>query len=114
MLLDGQLAKASLPTKPISGYDVEVSSHLDVARTIAEGKADTGVGVGSAALMFGLDFLPLREEHYDFVIPTSYLKSHPTLSQFLDVLVSKAFRKEMEAFGGYNVQEIGKVLDGKL
>ena len=111
MLLDRQLTKAGLPTKPISGYDVEVSSHLDVARAIAEGKADTGVGVGSAALLFGLDFLPLREEHYDFVIPTSYLKSHPTLARFLDVLVSKAFRKEMEAFGGYNVQEIGKILD---
>jgi len=110
VLLDGQLAKAGLSTNPIKGYEVEVSSHLDVARAIAEGKADIGVGVGSAALLFDLDFLPLREEHYDFVIPTSSLKSHPTLSQFLDVLVSRAFRKEMEAFGGYNVQEIGKIL----
>ena len=111
VLLDGQLTKAGLPTKLIKGYGVEVSSHLDVARAIAEGQADIGVGVGSAALLFDLDFLPLREEHYDFVFPTSYLTSHPTLSQFLDVLVSGTFRKEMEAFGGYNVQEIGKILD---
>jgi len=111
-LLDGQLARAHLTAKPIRGYDVEVSSHLDVARAIVGGQADVGIGVGSAALLFDLDFLPLREEHYDLVIPTSYLKSHPSLSRFLEVLVSRAFRKEMEAFGGYDVNEIGKVVNG--
>jgi len=110
--LDGQLARAHLTAKPIRGYDVEVSSHLDVARAIVGGQADVGIGVGSAALLFDLDFLPLREEHYDLVIPTSYLKSHPSLSRFLEVLVSRAFRKEMEAFGGYDVNEIGKVVNG--
>lgn len=110
-LLDGQLTRAHLSSKHIKGYGVEVASHVEVARTIFEGKADAGVGVRSAALMFGLDFLPLREEHYDFVILTAHLKSHPRLSRFLDTLVSQAFRKEMEAFGGYDVKDIGKVVN---
>lgn len=109
-LLDGQLKRANLSAKHIKGYDAEVSSHLEVARAIVEGNADAGIGVRSAALLFGLDFLPLREEQYDFVIPTTSLKSHPSLSRFLDSLVSRAFRKEMEALGGYDVKEIGKVV----
>jgi len=109
-LLDGEMARANLIAKHIKGYEAEVSSHLEVARAIVERNADAGIGVRSAALMVGLDFLPLREEHYDFVIPTVHLQSHPRLSRFLDTLVSRAFRKEMEALGGYDVKEIGKVV----
>ena len=109
-LLDGQLTRANLTGKHIKGYDVEVSSHVEVARFIFEGNADAGIGVRSAAMLLNLDFLPLREEHYDLVIPTAQLNSHPRLSRFLDTLVSRAFRKEMEALGGYDVKEIGKVV----
>ncbi len=104
------MTRANLTAKHIKGYEAEVSSHVEVARTIFEGSANTGIGVRSAALLFNLDFLPLREEHYDFVIPTSHLTSHPRLPRFLDILVSKAFRKEMEALGGYDVKETGKVV----
>ena len=109
-LLDLELGRANLVTKQLKGYEVEVSSHVEVARTIGAGNADAGIGVRSAAQMFGLDFLPLREEHYDFVIPHIHLQSHPRLSRFLDTLVSRAFRKEMEALGGYDVKDIGKVV----
>ena len=111
-LLDRQLKRAGLTPSHIKGYEAEVSSHVEVARAIFEGSADAGIGVRSAALLFNLEFLPLREEHYDFVIPTFHLTSHPRLPRFLDILVSKAFRKEMEALGGYDVKEIGKVVDG--
>ena len=109
-LLDLELRRANLVTQQLKGYEVEVSSHVEVARTIVAGNADAGIGVRSAAQMFGLDFLPLREEHYDFVIPHIHLQSHPRLSRFLDILVSRAFRKEIEALGGYDVKEIGKVV----
>lgn len=109
-LLDRQLMRVNLSTEHIKGYDAEVSSHVEMARAIFEGRADAGIGVRSAALLFDLDFLPLREEHYDFVIPTGHLTAHPKLSRFLDILVSRPFRKEMEALGGYDVKEIGKVV----
>lgn len=111
LLLDSLLHMTSLTPQAIKGYDYEVFSHLEVGRSIVEGKADVGIGVQSAALVFGLDFLPLREEHYDLVMPTTYLKSHPSLSRFIDALVGKSFRKEVEALGGYNLKDSGKVLD---
>lgn len=110
-LIDSLMHRGSLTPKEIKGYDDEVLSHLEVGRSIVEGRADAGIGVQSAALVFGLDFLPLREEHYDLVMPTAYLKSHPSLSRFIDALVGKVFRKEVEALGGYNLKDIGKVLD---
>lgn len=113
LLFDSQLAKTGLVSKEIKGIDNEVFSHLEVGRSIVEGRADVGIGMQSAALQFGLDFLPLQEEHYDLVMPSHYLTSHPSLSRFIDSLVGKPFRKEVEALGGYDVKEIGKVLEWK-
>ena len=113
LLLDSLLAKAGIGPKEIKGIQTEVFSHLEVGRSIVEGRADVGIGVQSAALQFGLDFVPLQEEHYDLVMPSHYLTSHPSLSRFIDSLVGKPFRKEVEALGGYDVKEIGKVLEWK-
>ena len=111
LFLESLLLKIGLTPQEIKGFDYEVFSHLEVGRNIVEGRADVGIGVQSAAVLFGLDFLPLREEHYDLVMPTSYLKSHPSLSRFIDALVGKTFRKDVEALGGYNMKDIGKILD---
>ncbi len=67
------------------------------------------MGVRSAARLLGLGFLPLQEERYDLVMPTAYLSEHPTLSMFLDTLVSRPFRTEVQALGGYDTHETGKV-----
>ena len=109
LLLDRKLATMGIRPDQVKGYQRSASSHLEVARLIAEGQADTGMGVRSAAQFLGLDFVPLQEERYDLVIPTRYLKAHPGLELFLDTLVSRPFRREMEAVGGYDTKETGKV-----
>jgi len=38
-----------------------------------------------------------------------YLKSHPTLSNLFDTLTSRPFRNEIDALGGYDTRETGKV-----
>ena len=113
LLLDSLLVKTGLESKEIKGIDNEVFSHLEVGRSIVEGRADVGIGVQSAALQFGLNFIPLQEEHYDLVMPSHYLTSHPSLSRFIDSLLGKPFRQEVEALGGYDMKEIGKVLEWK-
>ena len=70
-----------------------------------------GIGVRSAALFFNLDFLPLQEEKYDLVIPTDFLTSHPSLPGFLNTLVSQTFQREINALGGYDIQDMGKVIE---
>jgi molybdate-binding protein/DNA-binding XRE family transcriptional regulator len=107
LLLDRRLAAAGFKSRQVRGYQRLADSHLDVARRVAEGQADAGVGVRSAASLLGLSFIPLQEERYDLVMPTAYLSSHPGLSRLLDTMTTRAFRKEIEALGGYDVREMG-------
>lgn len=109
LLLDRQLAAAGLRPNQVHGYQQLASSHLDVARAIAEGRADAGIGARSAARLLGLEFISLQEERYDLVIPTPYLETHSSLSALLDAIVSRPFRTEIEALGGYDMRETGKV-----
>lgn len=108
LLLDQRLRVAGLSHTQIRGYERVALSHFEVARAIAGNQADVGLGIRSAAHVFGLDFVPLQTARYDLVLPTSYLKSHPTLRNLFDTLASRAFRNEIEALGGYDTRETGK------
>ena len=109
LLLDQRLRAADIEPTRVQGYDTIVSSHLEVARAIAGHQADVGIGIRSAAQLFGLDFVPLQSARYDLVVPKSYLKSHPTLANLFETLVSRSFRNEIEAIGGYDTKDTGKM-----
>ncbi|MEK6786536.1 MAG: substrate-binding domain-containing protein [Nitrospirota bacterium] len=108
LLLDQRLHAAEVQPGQVQGYDRIVSSHFEVARAIAERQADVGIGIQSAAQLFDLDFIPLQTARYDLVVPKPYLKSHPTLAHLFETLVSRPFRNEIEALGGYDTSETGK------
>lgn len=109
LLLDQRLTALGIKPAQVRGYDRVTTSHLEVARLIAEGQARVGVGVRAAAQLRGLEFLPLQEERYDLVMPTAYVASHPGVTSFLDMMVSRPFRTEIEALGGYDTRETGKI-----
>lgn len=109
--LDALLEKVGMTGEHVKGYQHEARSHLEVARHIRDGMADVGVGVETAAHYFGLDFIPLREERYDLIMRTDFLNTHPMATKFLDAVVSQPFRREIEALGGYNLNEVGKMLE---
>ena len=111
LLLDQRLRAAGITQDQVRGYGTIVASHFEVARAIASRQADAGVGIRSAAQLFGLDFVPLQSARYDLVVPKVYLKSHPTLGRLFETLVSRPFRNEIEALGGYDTGETGKVRD---
>ena len=111
LLLDRELAAAGIRVNQVKGYRRLASSHLEVARWIAEGHVDVGMGVQSAARLLMLDFIPLQDERYDLVIPSAYLGSHPSLSAFLETITSRAFRLEVEAMGGYDTRQTGTRLE---
>ena len=110
-LLDKQLNTSGINTKRVKGYSDEALSHLDVASRIKAGLADTGIGVRAAAAISGLDFVALQRERYDLVIPKTYYETLSGLPVLLDTMVSKPFRDELEALGGYDTREIGKVVE---
>jgi putative molybdopterin biosynthesis protein len=109
LLLDQRLRTAGINSDQVKGYGTIVASHFEVARAIASRQADVGVGIRSAAQLFGLDFVPLQAARYDLVVPKAYLKSHPTLAHLFEALVSRPFRNEIEALGGYDTSETGKL-----
>ncbi len=109
LLLDQRLRAAGINYHQVRGYGTIVASHFDIARAIASRQADVGVGIRSAAQLFGLDFIPLQAARYDLVVPKAYLKSHPTLAHLFETLVSRPFRNEIESLGGYDTSETGKL-----
>ena len=109
LLLDQRLHAAGINRDQVKGYGTIVASHFEVARAIASRQADVGVGIRSAAQLFELDFIPLQSARYDLVVPKAYLKLHLTLAHLFETLVSRPFRNEIEALGGYDTSETGKL-----
>lgn len=87
----------------IEGYDVEAKTHSAVASAILSGKADTGIGIRTVADQNGLDFIPLRDEEYDFVVQKSRADK-PAIKAFLEVLRSSEFRSRLKTLG-YRAQK---------
>ncbi|MYJ54479.1 MAG: helix-turn-helix domain-containing protein [Nitrospira sp. SB0672_bin_25] len=110
LLLDHLLSRHRIPSQVVSGYGTIAPSQIGLGRWIAEGKADVGIGARAVAQLYNFDFIPLQEERYDLVIPTSYVHSHPGMRIFLDTLVTRRFQREIEALGGYDARESGKII----
>ena len=108
-LLDQRLSQAGIRRTDIHGYELIVDSHLHVARRVVEGRVDVGMGVRSAANIFGLEFIPLQQSRYDLVVPKPYLTAHPSIAHLLEAIVSRQFRTEIESLGGYDTTQTGKV-----
>ena len=92
----------------IYGYDHEEFTHTAVAALVESGAADAGMGIYSAAKIYGLGFVPVCEEQYDLLIP-DYAWDTPMVQALLEVLQSEEFRARIEAMGGYRVESPGTV-----
>ena len=92
----------------IYGYDHEEFTHTAVAALVDAGSADAGMGIYSAAKIYGLGFVPVCEEQYDLLIP-DYAWDTPMVRALLEVLSSDAFRTRMEELGGYRLDQPGRV-----
>jgi molybdate-binding protein/DNA-binding XRE family transcriptional regulator len=110
-LLDKLLRANAINPKRVKGYADEVSSHLEVASRVKAGLADVGIAVRAVATICGLDFIPLERERYDLVIPKEHYESLSGLRALLDTIVTQPFRDELNALGGYDTRETGKVVE---
>lgn len=90
----------------INGYYYEVRTHTAVAAAVSQGKADAGGvgGIRAAAHMYGLDFIPLSLEKYDFAVPRSRL-AKDSVKAFIEMLKSPSFQNELSRLPGYKVSE---------
>ena len=108
VLLDYLLKQAGVSPKSITGYEREEPTHTAVAAQIAAGSADCGLGILSAARMYGLGFVPVCEETYDLLVSLRAMET-PQVRAFLRVLSSESFLRRLDALGGYAYVKPGRI-----
>jgi putative molybdopterin biosynthesis protein len=81
-----------------AGYANQPKSHNAVAAAIAQGRADWGVAIEPVARLYGLGFVPLAPEHYDFLLVDGR-KERPAVKAFLAALRDPATRERIAALG---------------
>jgi putative molybdopterin biosynthesis protein len=80
------------------GYAVEARSHNAVAAALQQGRADWGVVIAPVAADYGLCFLPLTAEQFDFVIP-EIRWDRPAVAAFRELLESPEIRRRLADVG---------------
>ena len=110
ILLDTQLKRLGIPASQVKGYDKIMKSHLTMAAAVASGEADLAIGTERISRqMEGLDFIPLLEERFDFVIKKEMMETE-AVQKLLAVLRSPAFRGEVSHFSGNDYRDLGKII----
>ncbi|MDP2412134.1 MAG: molybdopterin biosynthesis protein [Pseudolabrys sp.] len=81
-----------------SGYANQPKSHNAVAAAIAQGRADWGLAIEPVARLYGLGFIAVAPEHYDFLVVESR-RDRPAVQAFLAALRDDATRDRIRAIG---------------
>jgi putative molybdopterin biosynthesis protein len=109
ILLDYKLKQLNIKTAAINGYQNEEFTHMAVAVSVLSGAADAGLGIYAAAKALNLDFIPVVTEQYDLAIALEYFETAP-IKILLEIINSQEFKKQVQALGGYNTENTGKVI----
>lgn len=114
VLIDEKLRQAGIPAQEVNGYQDIVSSHLEAAAAVNRGDADVAVGSEKHSLSVpGIDFLFIQEESYDMVIrKDDFLKK--SYQKMIEIIRSSEYQKEVAGLGGYNVENMGKIIYSDL
>jgi putative molybdopterin biosynthesis protein len=92
-LIDGLLKGVRPP-----GFWNQPRSHNAVAAAVAQGRADWGVAIATVARAYGLGFLPLADERYDFAFRGDQ-RDRPALAAFLACLREPETRALLDEAG---------------
>jgi molybdate-binding protein/DNA-binding XRE family transcriptional regulator len=106
-LLEAQLKLLGIAPRQIRGYDQIALGHLPGAWQVRSGAVDCCIATRSAAKTYGLGFVPLASERYDFAIRKKHLEL-PAIETLLDALSRAKFRRELETLGGYDTRTAGQ------
>jgi molybdopterin molybdotransferase/putative molybdopterin biosynthesis protein len=81
-----------------AGYANQPRSHNAVAVAIAQGRADWGIAIEPMAKLYGLGFLPVAPEHYDFLV-VERRRERPGVQAFLAALRDTTTRERIATLG---------------
>ena len=81
-----------------------------LAAAVASGEADLAIGTERISRQIeDLDFIPLLEERYDFVIKKELMETE-AVQKLMKVLNSPAFRMEIAHFSGNDYRDLGRIV----
>ncbi len=109
LLFDRELARCRLHGEQLEGYDRELEHHLDVGLEVLSARADAAPGIRAVAGLLDLDFLPLRWERFDLLIPRGRF-FEPAIQSFLGLLHDSEFQATAQALAGYDLSLCGRML----
>ena len=107
--LDKMVEKSGVSAGTIKGYDSVARNHAGCARQIAMGFGDVGLGCGSMAKTFGLDFFPTTQVAFDLVIRRDQLDK-PMVRAMCDILQSGNFLRALSCLPGYETSGLGRIV----
>ncbi len=81
-----------------AGYLHQAKSHNAVAVAVAQDRADWGMAIDTVARQYGLGFLPVQAERYDFVIPASRA-DRPAVRRFVELLRGETGQRLLRELG---------------
>ncbi len=110
LLLDKHLREKMIDPKQVRGYERDEYTHMAVASSVLTGLADAGLAVLSSAKALGLEFIPVAEERYDLALPSVFLETDMIRALLRIIREDAEFRQIVEALGGYDARDMGKVL----
>ncbi|MCC6777214.1 MAG: molybdopterin biosynthesis protein [Hyphomicrobiales bacterium] len=93
VLIDQLLAGARPP-----GYSNQPRSHNAVAAAVAQGRADWGIAIAPVAGLYGLGFIPIAPEDYDFLLVEARLE-RAAVRAFVAALRDAEVRSRIAALG---------------
>lgn len=112
LLLEHELHKEGIDPARIEGIGNEFPTHLSAALEVLAARADAAPGIQAAAVLLGLDFIPVRRERYDLLIAKD-LFFEKAVQRFLSLLQENAFRNLAQTFAGYDLSHCGHMAFSK-
>lgn len=109
LLLDKELRKAGIEGDRIEGYQREFQRHMEVGLEVLSGRADLGPAIRAVAGLLDLDFIPLRWERFDLLIPKDRFFEEG-IQHFLGLLHEPSFRELVKDLPGYDLDIAGKMV----
>ena len=98
------------------GLDLSNLEFSEVARTedeavetVRRGAADVAFGLEAVACSYGLEFLPIVEEHFSLLVDRKAWFDEP-MKKLMAFCASQSFANRAQAYSGYDTAELGKVI----
>ena len=108
ILLDRLLARQSIDSGRIQGYDSGEFTHAAVAAFVASGMADVGFGIEPAARQFKLDFIAVIKERYMLACRLDSLRQG-SIQELIGLIQGPEYREMVRPEAGYALDSPGKL-----